>query len=206
MAPVERRCIVTGRVDDRSRLIRFVLGPSGEVVPDLAGRLPGRGLWLTAERAILEGAVAKRLFARAARRTVLISPGLADRVEALLALRIVEGVGLGRRAGLAVAGFEKVREAAKSGKCSLLFAALDGSEDGRGKIDRIARDVPIVAALSAAELGAAFGRDRVVHAAMGPGPLGARVFCDARKLAGFRAGAAVIGDPPKSKERSIGSK
>jgi uncharacterized protein len=206
VASPERRCIVTGEGGDRSLLIRFVLAPSGEVVPDLAARLPGRGLWLTAKRGILERAVAKRIFARAARCPVVTSPGLADRVEALLALRIVEAMGLARRAGLAVAGFEKVREAVKSGKSALLFAAIDGAEGGRNKIGALARDVPVVAALTVAEMGVAFGRERVVQAAIGGGPLGARVLCDAMRLAGFRAGAAVIGATPPRKESGIGLK
>jgi uncharacterized protein len=192
-APAQRRCIVTGEVGDRALLMRFVLTPTGELVPDVAARLPGRGLWLTPRRAIVEKAVAKRVFAHAARRAVSVSPGLADRVEALLAERIVEALGLARRAGLAVAGFEKVREAVKSGWSSILLAALDGGESGRGKVGAMAREVPLVAALTATEMGAPFGRDRVAHVALGPGPLGLRILCDARKISGFRGGAVVIG-------------
>jgi uncharacterized protein len=160
-------------------------------VPDIAARLPGRGLWLTPRRDIVERAVAKRLFARGAGRAVAIAPGLPDRVEALLAQRLIDAIGLARRAGLAVAGFEKVREAVRTGKADLVLAALDGAEAGRRKIRALGRDLPVAVVLTAAELGRAFGRERVVHAALGRGPLCNRVLLEARRLAGFRAAAAV---------------
>jgi predicted RNA-binding protein YlxR (DUF448 family) len=172
-------------------LLRFVVGPGGELVPDVASDLPGRGLWLTPRRDILESAVAKRLFARAARQPLSPSPGLADRVEALLAQRCCDAVGLARRAGLAVAGFEKVREAVRVGKVALLLAALDGAEGGRSKVRAIRRDLPLAAVLTAAELGAVFGRDHVVHVAVSAGGLSIRLIADAEKLAGFRSGAVI---------------
>jgi uncharacterized protein len=127
----QRRCIATGETHDRSSLLRFVVGPSGELVPDIASRLPGRGLWLTPRREILESAIARRLFARSARRAVTTPAGFADRIEALLVQRCLDAIGLGRRAGLAVAGFEKAREAVRTGQATLLFLALDGAEGPR---------------------------------------------------------------------------
>jgi predicted RNA-binding protein YlxR (DUF448 family) len=190
-SPSHRRCIATGALDDRSRLLRFVVGPDGELVPDIAARLPGRGLWLTPRRDIVDRAVAKRLFARAARRPISAPAGLADRVEALLAQRCCDGLGLARRAGLAVAGFDRTAEAVRRGKAGLLVCALDGAQAGRGKLAALGRGLPLAVALTAAELGAAFGRERVVHAAVGPGPLSRRLLADLRRMAGFRAGAAV---------------
>ena len=125
----QRRCIVTGEIGERSRLLRFVVGPQGELVPDVAARLPGRGLWLTPRRDIVERAVAKRLFARAARRPVTVPVGLADRIEALLAQRCIDAIGLARRAGLAVAGFERVADAARAGRAALLL--VGGRRSGR---------------------------------------------------------------------------
>jgi uncharacterized protein len=188
--------LATGAVSDRSGLLRFVVGPGDEIVPDVAERLPGRGLWLTPQRDIVEHAAKKRLFARAARRPVAVPVALADRLEALLAQRCIETIGLARRAGLAVAGFERVAEAVRGGKVSFLVAATDGAPGGRRQLQGLGRQLPLVGVLTADELGAAFGRDRVVNAALGPGPLCRRLLSDAQKLAGFRAGAVV--EPAKN--------
>jgi hypothetical protein len=178
-------------VADRRELLRFVVGPDGEIVPDVAARLPGRGLWLTARRDIVERAAAKRLFARAARRLVTVPPDLADRVEALLVRRCGEALGLARRAGSAVSGFERVAEAVRRGHAGALLFALDGAEAGRRKLGALGRDLPAASVMYAAELGAAFGRDRAVHVAVGPGALCGRLLIDLERLAGFRAAAAL---------------
>jgi uncharacterized protein len=120
-----------------------------------------------------------------------VPPGFADRVEALLAQRCCELVGLARKAGVAVAGFEKVRSAVSSQKAAMLLLALDGAEEGRRKMRAIGHDIPIAIALTAAEMGAVFGREHVVNAAIGDDPLGGRLIAIAEKLAGFRSGAVV---------------
>jgi uncharacterized protein len=180
-------------VRERGALLRLVLGPSGELVPDVAARLPGRGLWLTPRRDIVDAAVGKRLFARAARQSVTAPAGLADRIEALLVRHCVEAIGLARRAGLAVGGFEKVRGAVGAGKTALLLTALDGAADGRRRLRALGRELPLASVLTAAELGAAFGREHMVYASIGRGPLATRIRADAQKIAGFRIGAAVEG-------------
>jgi uncharacterized protein len=190
-APPQRRCIVTGEIRDRGALVRLVVGPDGAIVPDVAARLPGRGLWLTPRRDIVDQAVTRRVFARAARRPVSAPAGLADRIESLLARRCVDAVGLARRAGLAVAGFERVSEAAHRGRTGLLLFALDGAEGGRRKLAALGRDLPSARVLTAAELGAAFGRERIVHAVVADGPLCRRLLTDLLRLVGLRAGAAV---------------
>jgi uncharacterized protein len=167
------------------------VGPAAELVPDVAANLPGRGLWLTPHRDILARAVARRLFTRAARQPVSVRADLADRVEVLLAQRCCDAIGLARRAGLAVAGFEKVCEAVRAGKAALLLSALDGAEGGRGKIRALGRGLPLATVLTAAEIGAVFGRDHVVHVAVGGSRLSTRLIADAEKLAGFRSGAVV---------------
>lgn len=187
----QRRCIVTGEVRDRDTLVRVVVAPDGAVVPDIAARLPGRGLWLTPRRDIVEQAVAKRIFARAARRPVAAPPELADRIESLLARRCCDALGLARRAGLAVAGFERVGEAACRGRAGLLLFALDGAEGGYRKLAAFGRDRPLARVLTAAELGGAFGRERTVHASVAAGPLCRRLLIDLSRLVGLRAGAAV---------------
>lgn len=199
----QRRCLVTGAVLAKAELLRFVVGPDGVVVPDVALRLPGRGLWLTARRDILEAAVAKRLFGRAARETVTVPGDLADRVEFLLRQRCADLIGLARRSGKAVAGYEKVRSALRDGEAAVLLAAADGGDSGREKVRSAGSDLPLVEVLTAAELGAAFGREHVVHAAVGPGRLAKALVVDAARLAGFRQapGEIVIGRGRQQRRR-----
>jgi len=189
----ERRCIVTGETGERAALVRLVVGPDGEIVPDVAARLPGRGLWLTPRRDIVERALAKRLFARAARRSVSAPPELADRIESLLARRCCDALGLARRAGQAVAGFERAEEALRHGRAGLLLVALDGAEGGRQRLAGPARSVPAARVLTAAELGGAFGRERIVYAAVADRSLCRRLALDLARLAALRHAAAIDG-------------
>ncbi len=172
----------------KSELVRFVVAPDGRIAPDVAGKLPGRGLWLTARRDIVALAVTKRLFARATRQPVIVDDDLAERVEALLAKRCRDHIGLARRAGQAVMGFAKVEAVLARGRAAALLAAADGAADGRSKLRRLAPDLPLVEQLTSAELGVAFGREHVVHAALAPGPIARALVADAARLAGFRAG------------------
>jgi uncharacterized protein len=182
-----RRCIVTGELRPKAELVRFVVGPEGKVVPDISCRLPGRGLWLTARRDIVEMAVAKRLFARAARAQVGVDEGLANRVEQLLAARCCACLGLARRAGQAVAGFVKVRTLVSAGGAAVLVEAADGGGDSRAKLATLAPHLPVVDRLTCAELSAAFGREHVVHAVLAPGRLAKSFVAEAARLGGFRA-------------------
>ncbi len=182
-----RRCIVTGEVRPREEMLRFVRGPDGRLVPDIAGTLPGRGLWLQARRDVVETASAKKLFAKAARAAVTVPGDLADRIAVLLRRRALETLGLARRAGQAVAGFEKVRSWLETGRAGLVLAAVDGAPGGRAKVAALARDVPVVALLTAAELGAATGRPQAVHVAVAAGAFSRRLRRDLARLSGFVA-------------------
>ena len=190
-----RRCIASGAVLPKEELIRFVLAPDGMVTPDLAEDLPGRGLWVRAERAALERAAGRNLFSRAARAQARLPDDLPGLVEALLRHRTLGAIGLARGAGQAVAGFEKVRGWLRQGHAVLLLAACDGAADGRDKLAALAGSIPVIDLFDAAELGQAFGRPHVVHAALGPGGLARRVEADARRLraigqpVGIRGGA-----------------
>jgi hypothetical protein len=183
----ERRCIATGASGPAGMLIRFVLGPSGELVPDLAAKLPGRGVWLTADRDLACKAVAKKLFSRAFRTQVAAPADLADRLEAGLARRLVDVIGLARKAGHAVTGFEKVRARLRDGAAGLLVQASDGAADGKAKLARLAGGLPRIEVLTAQELGLAFGRDFAIHAALDRGGFADRALAEASRLAGLRA-------------------
>ncbi len=182
-----RRCIASGDVRPRDELLRFVVDAEGRLIPDLSGRLPGRGIWLSPDRDSVKRVRARKLFERAARRQLQIEDGLDDRIEALLASRCIELIGLARRAGQAVAGFEKVGAVLRNRRGALLLAARDGAPGGREKLRAAAPELPLLDCLEAAELGRAFGRDRTVHGALLHGALAAKLWTEARKLKGFRA-------------------
>ena len=195
-----RRCISTGESLAPERLIRFVIGPDDGLVPDLGRELPGRGVWLKANREAVEDAVRRKLFGRAFARAggpanPSVPEGLADLLENLLASRAAHWLGLTRRAGGATAGFEKVREAISKGEISVLIQASDGGADGLRKLRWIKPDIQLVETLTCAELSLALGRENVVHAALQPGRLAARFLGEARRLAGFRVnmGGSAVG-------------
>ncbi len=185
----ERRDIVTGEVMDEARLIRFVAGPDGAVVPDLARKLPGRGLWVAADRASVETAAKKGLFARAAKAKIAAAPDLAVLVESLLRRRLLSGLGLARRAGDLTSGFEKVSAAITGGKAAWLIEASDGAADGRRKLTGKARKqsppTPIFGVFDAEELGLALGAENVIHTAFLAGRASDRWAQDAHRLSGF---------------------
>jgi uncharacterized protein len=182
-----RRCIVTREVLPKESLIRFVIGPAGDLVPDISGKLPGRGLWVKAERAVLASAVAKNVFAKVARQSVDVPTDLVDRTVVLLSHRCLDLIGLARRAGQVICGFEKVRDALRGRRVALVLAAADGAADGRGKLRALTGALPILALFSGADLSAALGRENVVHAAMAPGRLAERLIAESARLAGLRA-------------------
>jgi predicted RNA-binding protein YlxR (DUF448 family)/ribosomal protein L30E len=189
-AAPERRCLASGRVLPKAELLRFVVGPEGVLVPDLAERLPGRGLWLQARRDMMDKACTRNLFAKAAKRQVRLPEDLPRQVEDLLLKRCLELLGLARRAGAVSAGFEKVRSALRAGEVGLLVQADDAAADGRDKVRALARavgpKVPLLAFCGAAELGAAVGREAAVHVAVAPGRFAESLTREIQRLAALR--------------------
>jgi predicted RNA-binding protein YlxR (DUF448 family) len=159
-----RTCIVTGEQAAPDGMIRFVVGPQGEVVPDLARRLPGRGLWVRAERPAVEKAVAKKAFAKAARASVSAPADLAERVERLLLERALEDLSRARRAGRAVAGFVKVEQMIGQRRAGLLLVAAEADGDGLAKL--ASSGLPLERLGDAASLGGVFGREQTVYVAV----------------------------------------
>jgi predicted RNA-binding protein YlxR (DUF448 family) len=185
LAP-ERRCIVLGDSGPTDRLIRFVLDPEGTLTPDLAEKLPGRGVWLTADRDVVAKAIKKRLFSRGFKQPVEVSADLLDQLDALMARRLIDAVRIARKAGLAVAGFDKVKSRLQNGPVAVLLSASDGAADGRAKLEYLAGDSRILSVASGDELGLAFGREFVVHAALNGGGATDRVIREALRLDGLR--------------------
>ena len=183
----ERRCAVSGERQIRDTLVRFVIAPDGAVVPDLAERLPGRGVWIGARRDLVQEAASRNLFARAARvPKARAEEDLQDRIETALAKRLMEFLGLACRAGNATTGFEKTRADLRKGPVGALIEARDGAAGGCSKLRSLQPDAPVIDCLDAAELGAAFGRVRVVHAVLGRGGTTTNALREAQRLEGFR--------------------
>ncbi len=181
----ERKCIATGEVQPKSGLVRFVAGPDGAVVPDVAGKLPGRGLYVSSDRAALQRAADKGLFSRGFKQPVTVPQALPELVEQMLVRRLVDLISLARKSGDAVSGYEKVKDWLGKEEARVLIQATDGSSRGKSKLST-PYGGNYIGWLTADELGVAFGRQTVIHAALRAGGLARRVVEEAQRLRGLR--------------------
>lgn len=186
----QRKCIVTGQVLPEEKLIRFAAGPDGAVVPDLGRKLPGRGLWVEAQRGVLEQAVRKNAFSRAAKAQLKPPPDLADQVERLLKTKLLQALGLARRAGALTWGFDRAASEIAAERAAWMIEAADGAHDGRRKLLQVAarQSSPprLIGVFSSAELGLALGLENVIHVAFLAGRAAERWTLDVERLSGFR--------------------
>jgi len=196
----ERRCIVSGESAPRAGLVRFVVGPGDVIVPDLKGKLPGRGLWVEARRAVVETACAKNTFSRAARQKVSVPEGLPALIEKQLENGCLSLLGLARKAGDIVAGFEKVKGWLQNGTAAVLVTASDAAEDGRRKLRGLSAGLEDVDLFTSDQLSLALGRGNVIHAALRDGGLARRFVAEVNLLAGYRHGEAPMGRPSANEE------
>lgn len=185
----QRRDIASGETIDADGLIRFVVSPDGVLVPDVSHKLPGRGLWVRSDRASLEIAIKKNIFSKAAKRQVKTDAGLSGRVHDLLRRRCLDLLGLARREGGLVSGFEKVLTTTKSGKTAWLIEASDSAEDGRKRVLAAARavnnGVKLCGCFGNAELSLALGLENAIHVALLPGRRVERWSLEMKRLSGF---------------------
>lgn len=191
----ERSCVVTRALLPPDELIRFVASPSGEIVPDVARKLPGRGVWVTCSRPAVEKAVSGKAFARALKRRVDVPADLADRVEERLIRRALDALSLATKAGLVVTGAGKVNTWIERGAEGALIQAIDASPEGLAKVARKYRAVcrasdrspACVALLTIEQLGLAMGRANVVHAALSDGKAADNFLVATKRLEQYRA-------------------
>lgn len=209
-----RQCALTRSERATRDLIRFVAGPGDTIYPDLTHKLPGRGVWITADRESISAAVKARAFARSLKRKVEVSEDLPGLVERQLTQRVVEALALANKAGLVVCGFDKVNTRLERERVTALVHGVDGARDGRDKLDRkytaIASDrgfKPIIIdILTIDEIGLAMGRSNVVHAALTPGGAAKRFVGEAEKLARYRRGIGpAVTAKTASGEAKVGS-
>jgi uncharacterized protein len=208
-------CAVTRAELAPGELIRFVRAPNGELVPDLEMRLPGRGVWVTCDRKILEKAIKTKAFGRSLQADVTLPPDLADRIDTMLLRRATDALALANKAGRITSGFQQVDAALEKGKVAVLVQGADAADDGRGKLDRKFRAIqrekganaPIVDILTIAQMSLAIGRPSVVHAALLPGGLTKRFQREAERVSRYRSpsvsGQAVGNDHEPSADLTI---
>ena len=192
----ERMCAVSREVRPIDELIRFVVSPQGDIVPDLKRKLPGRGMWITASRQVVAEAVRRHQFSKAFKRELRTPQTLPADVEALLVRSATEALGIAAKAGQIVAGFGKVESALKEGTVEVLIHASDGAADGIRKLDMLARQnagnrgarpqIPVITALKSIELDLALTRSNVIHAALLAGPASKSFLSRSQMLVRYR--------------------
>jgi uncharacterized protein len=191
----ERLCVATRAVQPVSDLIRFVVGPNGEAVPDIKCKLPGRGVWVTATREALEEAIKRKAFARGFKRDVRLPTDLAARTDGLLEQSVLDALAMAGKAGLVAAGFGKAAAALERGNAVALLNAAEASPDGVRKLRAVVghgpgRRLPVIEFLASAQLDLALGRPNVVHAALLAGAASDTFLSRSQRLERFRTGGA----------------
>ncbi|HXD14728.1 MAG TPA: RNA-binding protein [Xanthobacteraceae bacterium] len=189
----ERLCVATRTVRPVSDLIRFVVGPEGDAVPDVKRRLPGRGIWVTATQEALDEAIRRKAFARGFKREVRLPSDLVARTERQLERAALDALAIAGKAGLVVAGFAKAEAALERGNATALLHAAEASPEGIRKLDSALRrgpggSLPVIGFLTSAQLDLALNRPNVVHAALLAGPVSETFLARCRRLERFRAG------------------
>jgi predicted RNA-binding protein YlxR (DUF448 family) len=206
---VERSCAVTRLAKPTEDMIRFVVSPQGEIVPDVKQRLPGRGLWVTAERPLLETAVKRNVFARGFKRDVRVPSDLAQQTERLIERAALDALAIAGKAGQVVSGFGKVEAALAKDHVNGVIHAADAADDGVRKIAAVMRrsgveTVPIIAVFTSAQLDLALGRSNVVHAALLAGSASDQFLARCARLERFRGAGRqnVLIEGPEDQDRN----
>jgi predicted RNA-binding protein YlxR (DUF448 family) len=191
-----RMCAVSREVRPIDELIRFVVSPQGQIVPDLKRKLPGRGMWITTSREVVAEAVRRNHFSKAFKRELRIPQTFPADIEALLVRSVTEALGIAAKAAQIVAGFGKVESALREGTVEVLIHASDGAADGIRKLDMLARQndgnrgakpqIPVVTALKSTELDLALTRSNVIHAALLAGPASKSFLSRSQMLVRYR--------------------
>jgi uncharacterized protein len=211
-----RMCAVTRQVRPIDELIRFVISPQGEVIPDLKRKLPGRGLWVSASRQAVAEAARRSQFSKGFKRDVQVAPTLAADTESLLVRSVIEALAMAAKAGQVISGFSKVEGALEQRQAQnpvkALIHASDGAADGIRKLDAVARqnagngdesrEFPVVRALTSEQLDLALGRSNVIHAALLAGPASKTFLSRSHTLVRYRMADddKTVGKPAKNSE------
>lgn len=183
---VVRRCITNGETLSTTLMLRFVVSPDGVIFPDVSKKLPGRGIWVLNDRAGLASTIDRKLFSKAAKMQVTVPDDLANMVDKMLVKKVIDTISMCRKGGRAVCGFDNTKAALVSGKASVLIQANDGSTGQKAKLRPPEGEDTSISCLNAYELGLAFGREHVIHAALARGGLMKSALLHARRLSTYR--------------------
>jgi uncharacterized protein len=213
-AGTARLCVATRAVKPIEDMIRFVRGPDGAVVPDLKRKLPGRGVWVSAQRVALAQAINRGAFRRAFKSEVTVSENLLTLVEHLLERSVLDGLAIARKAGDVVTGFAAVADAIETKPVIALLHAQDAAAEGRRKLasslqrhdPHNAKGIVTITAFTSAQLDLALGRSNVVHAALLAGRTSDAVMARWRVLDRFRMGEPDGEFTPMQHERGAQSR
>jgi len=194
--PLKRRCLASGEVCDPVHMVRFVLDPEDVVTPDIQGKLPGRGVWVSSNRKSLEKVIAQKGFVQGFKGKAKVEGDLFDLTARLLERRVLGLITMARKASVIALGFDQVQSMAREAAIAIRIEASDGSKDGRSKIRTLAKamnreqDLPdpiVLGCFTADQIGQALGREAIVHAAVRPCKLAKAMKIDMARLSGFRA-------------------
>jgi len=197
---IERRCISTGSIMNTKSMVRFVVGPDGGAVPDVFCKLPGKGMWVSSKKSSLDRALSKNLFSVVSKKPVLINNNLSKQIEDSILKKLLNLISLARKANQAIAGFEKVKGSLETARAVLLIQASDGSPREKSRLRPPIGDGTLINCLKMQELGLAFGRESVIHAAIMRGGLHKEITLEALRLGGIRE---IQGHSSAQKERTI---
>ena len=181
----ERKCIATGQVLSKGELVRFVVGPKNVLYPDTENKLPGRGIWVKADRSAIAKAEREKLFSQAAKQSATCAENIAEQVENLITNRIINLIGLSRKSGKCICGYEKVKDWLKKDMVKVLIQSSDGSDREKSRL-KTPENGSFIGWLNSKELGKAFGRENITHCALASGGLTQRIVEDAQRLRGLR--------------------
>ena len=197
---IERRCISTGSIMNTKSMVRFVVGPDGGAVPDVFCKLPGKGMWVSSKKSSLDRALSKNLFSVVSKKPVLINNNLSKQIEDSILKKLLNLISLARKANQAIAGFEKVKGLLETDRAVLLIQASDGSPREKSRLRPPTGAGTLINCLKMQELGLAFGRESVIHAAIMRGGLHKEITLEALRLGGIRE---IQGHSSAQKERTI---
>ena len=160
-----RKCIVTGEIKEKSQLLRFVITPDKQIVPDFYKKLPGKGVYVSSSYDVLQQAIAKNVFSKVLKKNIKVSADLLQIVENILHKNALNAISLAKKAGNTVIGMDKVLEALKAGKVQFILEATDAGDDGQKKLSHYTENMQVYRLFSVEELDKALDKGNTVYLA-----------------------------------------